>query len=144
MHNNSLTVREVIADTQVMGKDRAWCLQKGNVVTIPCGLMHFDEKLHPDPDGYHPRRFLDKALGGEGEGHAKTTKPFGGGSTHCPGRMFAEQQMIGLVAGILRRYDVEITSPTYTIPMFSEFDDIANQPPIYSRFSKRKDVSAAA
>lgn len=99
-----------------MGKDRAWGLQKRNVVIIPCGLMHFNEKLRPDPDGYHPRRFLDRALSGESEGHAKATKPFGGGSTHCPGRVFAEKQMIGLVAGILRRYDVEITSPTYTIP----------------------------
>lgn len=140
MHNNSLTVREVTATTQVAGK-RTWQLEKGNVVSIPCGLMHFNEKLHPAPDEFHPERFLDTALGGEGESHSRTTKPFGGGSTHCPGRVFAEKQMIGLVAAMLMRYDMHIISPTWEMPTVSEFDDIAARPPIYFQISKREATS---
>jgi cytochrome P450 len=136
MHNNSLTVREVIEDTK-LGARQTWDLQKGNVVTIPCGLMHFDERLHPDPDNFHAKRFMDKTVGGEGESHSRTTKPFGGGSTHCPGRVFAEKQMIGLVAALIMRYDIEITSPDWKMPIVSEFDSIMNEKPVYFRYSKR-------
>lgn len=70
MHNNSLTVREVIAPTELAGSkssERRWCLEQGGVVSIPCGLMHYSEKLHPDSDAFHARRFLEGSLGGEGE-----------------------------------------------------------------------------
>jgi hypothetical protein len=141
VHNNSLTVREVIADTQLEGKDkRTWTLHKGGVVNIPCGLMHYNEALHPDADNYHPRRFMEKTLGGEGENAARTTKPFGGGSTHCPGRVFAEKQMIGVISAVVMRYDLEVTSPGWEIPLIGEFDTLARQKDIFINFSKRQPV----
>ncbi|KAJ6142458.1 hypothetical protein N7471_001911 [Penicillium samsonianum] len=91
---------EVVADTQFTGKKK-WFVQKSGVINIPCGLVHFNEALHPDAESFHARRFLEKSLGGEGESHARTTKPFGGGATHCPGRVFTEKQMIGMVASIV-------------------------------------------
>ncbi|KAJ5822472.1 cytochrome P450 [Penicillium robsamsonii] len=136
MHNNSLTVREVTADTKFTGKN-TWQVQKGGVINIPCGLMHFNEALHPDPESFHARRFMEKDLGGEGESHARTTKPFGGGSTHCPGRVFAEKQMIGLVAALLMRYDMGIVNADWKMPLVSEFDDITKQPTVWVRISKR-------
>ncbi|KAI5194191.1 hypothetical protein AUEXF2481DRAFT_45295 [Aureobasidium subglaciale EXF-2481] len=132
IHNNSLTVREVIAPTELSGKSgRTWRLEKGGVVSIPCGLMHYNEKLHPDPDGFHPGRFMEKTLGGEGESASRTLKPFGGGSTHCPGRVFAEKQMIGLVAGMIWRYDMTIVNKKQKIPKVGEFDNLAKQPAIW-------------
>ena len=139
MHNNSLTVREVTADTELVGH-KTWTLKKGGVVNIPCGLMHYNESLHPDSAGYHPRRFMDKQRGGEGENAGRTTKPFGGGSTHCPGRVFAEKQMIGLISSVVMRYDLEIVSEGYKIPLIGEFDTLARQKDIYIKFQKRKAV----
>lgn len=143
IHNNSLTVREVIAPTELSGKNgRNWFLEKGGVVSIPCGLMHYNEKLHPNPDDFHAGRFLETSLGGEGENPSRTTKPFGGGTTHCPGRVFAEKQMIGLVAGMVWRYDMKIVNEKkWEIPRVGEFDNLAKQSTIWIEFSKR-DVAA--
>ena len=140
IHNNSLTVREVIAPTHLSVKEgRTWYLEEGNVVSIPCGLMHYNEKLHPDPDAFHARRFMDQKLGGEGENPSRTTKPFGGGSTHCPGRVFAEKQMIGLVAGIVWRYDLKIVNTNkWQIPRIGEFDNLAKQATIWIEYKKRE------
>lgn len=140
IHNNSLTVREVIAPTELSGKSgRTWHLEQGGVVSIPCGLMHYNEKLHPDPDAFHAGRFLDKSRGGEGENPSRTLKPFGGGSTHCPGRVFAEKQMIGLVAGMVWRYDMKIVNTNkWEIPRVGEFDNLAKQPTIWIEFSRRE------
>lgn len=141
MHNNSLTVREVIAPTELTGKDgHTWHLKQGGVVSIPCGLIHFNEKLHPDPDHFHARRFMDTALGGEGESAAKTTKPFGGGMNHCPGRVFGEKQMMSIVAGLIWRYDIKIVSDKWKIPIIGEFDSLPKQPTIWLAFSKRKEL----
>ena len=136
MHNNSLTVREVVANTEFTGKKK-WFVQKGGVINIPCGLMHFNEALHPDAECFHARRFLETSLGGEGESHARTTKPFGGGSTYCPGRVFAEKQMIGMVAAMVMRYDLEIANADWQMPLVSEFDDITKQPTVWLKISKR-------
>jgi len=140
VHNNSLTVREVIAPTQLQTKNgNSWYLEQGGVVSIPCGLMHYNETLHPDPDSFHARRFLDSKQGGEGENPARTTKPFGGGSTHCPGRIFAEKQMIGLVAGMMFRYDMRVVSENkWEIPRVGEFDNLAKQPTIWIEFKRRE------
>lgn len=141
MHSNSLTVREVIAPTQLTGKDgKTWQLQQGGVVSIPCGLIHYNEKLHPDPDRFHARRFMDIALGGEGESAARTTKPFGGGINHCPGRVFGEKQWMGIISGIVWRYDVKIASEKWTIPVIGEFDSLPKQPTIWLEFGKRKEI----
>jgi cytochrome P450 len=102
--------------------------------------MHYNEALHPDADNYHPRRFMEKKLGGEGENAARTTKPFGGGSTHCPGRVFAEKQMIGVISAVVMRYDLEVTSPGWEIPLIGEFDTLARQKDIFINFSKRQPV----
>ncbi|CDM28621.1 hypothetical protein DTO013E5_939 [Penicillium roqueforti] len=143
MHNNSLTVREVVADTQFTGKKK-WFVQKGGVINIPCGLMHFNEALHPDAESFHARRFLEKSLGGEGESHARTTKPFGGGTTYCPGRVFAEKQMIGMVAAMVMRYNLEIANADWKMPLVSEFDDITKQPNVWLKISKRNIVTSRA
>ena len=141
LHNNSLTVREVTAPTRLNGT-QTWDLKPGGVVSIPCGLMHFNEKLHPDAYAFRADRFMEKALGGAGESAARTTKPFGGGSTHCPGRVFAEKQMIGLVAAFIMRFNIKMVNEKFDIPPVSEFDDIWNRPRAILKISRREMASA--
>lgn len=139
MHSNSLIVREVIAPTELTSKDgQRWHLKEGGVVSMPCSLIHFNERLHPDAEKFHARRFMDTALGGEGESAAKTTKPFGGGINHCPGRSFGEKQWMSLIAGLVWRYDIKIASEKWEIPAAGEFNGLAKEPTIWLEFSKRK------
>jgi cytochrome P450 len=51
---------------------------------------------------------LPKELGGDGENHTKTLKPFGGGNSYCPGHVFAEKQVMGFLAEICWRYEITI------------------------------------
>lgn len=136
MHNNLLTVREVSKDIALPGT-QSWSLQKGNMISIPTALVHFDEQLHPQADDFHPRRFMETGQGGDGENAAKTLKPFGGGSTYCPGRIFGEKQMMGFIARILMGYEVEIKEKDWTIPPVMDFDDLWAHPHVTLRLQKK-------
>ena len=37
-----------------------------------------------------------------------TYRPFGGGSTYCPGRFIARQEVVAFVAFVLKRFEMEI------------------------------------
>jgi cytochrome P450 len=137
MHNNLLTVREVTKDLTLSGT-RDWKLQKGSVVSIPATLVHFDEGIHPSPEEFHPERFLDRSLGGEGENPSKTLKPFGGGSTYCPGRIFGEKQFMGFIAALVVNYDIEVTGKDWSVPPVSDFDDLWKRPRVHWKLSKRE------
>lgn len=53
------------------------------------------------------------------------------------GRAFAEKQIIGMVAAMLMRRNLEIANTDWKIPLVSEFDD-TKQPPVWRKISKRK------
>lgn len=142
MHNNLLTVREVGKDLTLPGT-RNWQLKKGNVISVPAALVHFDEKLHPSPDEFNPERFLEKAMGGKGENASRTIKPFGGGSTYCPGRIFGEKQMMGFIAALLMRFDIEVTENDWTVPPVSDFEDLWNHPRVHWKLRRRNSQVAS-
>ncbi|KAL7622516.1 hypothetical protein AAE478_008023 [Parahypoxylon ruwenzoriense] len=100
-------------------------LRKGAVVQIAGGVMHADTRIWgEDAGGFDYRRFLDGGGGGkrEAEGEAETGKKknpanhhyhpaafraFGGGKTLCPGRHFATNEILALVALVVLRFDVK-------------------------------------
>ena len=97
---SSSSVRYVTEDTIVGGK----ILRKGNRVVIPNRQLHFDEnvfggKVHE----FKSTRFIDN----EGLIRSGSWRPFGGGSTMCPGRFIAKQAVIAFVAMMLQCFDVE-------------------------------------
>lgn len=62
-------------------------------------------------DRFDPDRFCrDKTLG-----RCSSYRPFGGGSTYCPGRFIARQEVIVFVAYVLKRFDVELLEPGKTL-----------------------------
>jgi len=123
MHNNLVTLRHVERETRIPTRPE-WLLQKDHLISIPAAAIHYDEKLHPDPDEFHPDRFMDKALGGGGENAGRTLKPFGGGASYCPGRLFGEKQMMGFIAALIMRFDVQMVEEDFEIPPVSDFDDL--------------------
>jgi cytochrome P450 len=116
------TIREVLEPTELVSGDRIWKLKKGGVVTLPSCLLHMNPSLHPEPHMFRPRRFLAAALGGDGGNHTKTLKPFGGGTSYCPGRVFAEKQVMGFLAEMCWRYEITLLNKdTFTIPDNADF-----------------------
>jgi len=51
---------------------------------------------------------MAKELGGKGENFLKGVRPFGGGVSYCPGRVFAEKQIMDFLAQMVGRFKVEV------------------------------------
>lgn len=116
-------------------QDGEYLLRKGGVVQIAGGVMHANKTTWGDDAHiFNPRRHLRKNLlryqhknnelsndsaitniseklstGGRGGEaiHPGALRPFGGGSSRCPGQAFATAEILNLVACILLRFDIE-------------------------------------
>ena len=127
LHNVAASVREVVEPTQ-LAAHRTWNLKRGSMVTMPALLIHKNPALHPDPESFHPKRFLDVQVGGNGANRAKTMKPFGGGPTLCPGRVVAEKQVMSFIAAMCVRYDMKLMTQGWEFPDHSDFEYVAGRP----------------
>ena len=109
--------RDIHEDTTLPLDDgkRQLLLQKGSQVFAPSWLTHRDDAAWGDPLAhvFCPERFL-KADPATGEVAFTTASaagrmiPFGGGKPHCPGRVFAKQEVLGAVAMLLLTFDFEV------------------------------------
>jgi cytochrome P450 len=91
------------------GVPRVYELRKGAVIAMPSSLLHHDLAIHVEPEVFNPERFLPRDLGGMGtQVSSATLRPFGGGISYCPGRVFAEKQVTGFLAGFLVRYNFTV------------------------------------
>lgn len=96
----SSSVRYVTEDTIIGGK----ILRQGNRVMIPNRQLHFDENVFGKKSrDFNSTRFIDN----DGLIRSGSWRPFGGGSTICPGRFIAKQSAITFVTMILQRFDIE-------------------------------------
>ena len=100
----SASVRHVTEDTIIGGK----LLRKGSRLMIPCRKLHFDESVFgSDVGSFGSDRFLrnkDLTRGG-------SWRPFGGGTTQCPGRFAAQKVVVSFVGTLLKRFHVRIDGP---------------------------------
>ncbi|KAM7202918.1 Cytochrome P450 [Naviculisporaceae sp. PSN 640] len=100
------SVREVLEDTTLDG----YLLKKGAMLQMPTRIIHTDETIWgPTVNDFNPRRFLPEE---------KANRPrdvcfrsFGGGKTLCPGRHFATNEVLAVVAVFLSRFDMEPVDP---------------------------------
>ncbi|KAL9047917.1 MAG: hypothetical protein Q9162_007911 [Coniocarpon cinnabarinum] len=107
MYSEGATVRLVIEDTLI---DNRFLLRKGAVLQMPNSVIHRDKQAWGDTT-YNARRFLkDRKSEGKGNSAATTSagsyRPFGGGSTLCPGRHYATMELMGMVAFLIWRFDI--------------------------------------
>ncbi|KAK5626333.1 hypothetical protein RRF57_002048 [Xylaria bambusicola] len=87
-------------------------LKKGAVVQIAGGVIHADQSIWGDNvDDFNPRRFLEpKQQSGavkQNQIHPAAFRAFGGGKTLCPGRHFAMNEILSLVALVVLIFDIE-------------------------------------
>ncbi len=99
--NSSSSVRSVSSKTIVGG----FTFHIGMKVIIPYRQLHFDEAVFgADAQVFDAERFLKH----KNLNRSPSYRPFGGGSTYCPGRFIARQEVVAFVAIVLRRFDVEL------------------------------------
>lgn len=112
VHARGASSRFVREDVMLDGK---YLLKKNMVVQMPMAAMHLDPRIWGDDAAcFQPRRFLD--------GNHKTARstaayrPFGGGTSMCPGRHFVTLESLALTAYILLRFDVSPSKGPWFIP----------------------------
>ncbi|KAF9691170.1 hypothetical protein EKO04_010672 [Ascochyta lentis] len=112
----------ILADT--------WLLRKDCVVQLPGSVIHHDPEIWgADVDLFNPDRFLYSVNGSKSnpdgtipEGKAHFIHPaafrsFGGGASLCPGRHFANMEVLGLAAVLIMGFDMEpIDGTTWNPP----------------------------
>ncbi|KAF8993747.1 cytochrome P450, partial [Hymenopellis radicata] len=100
--SSSISFRTVMEDTNLCD----YTLRKGAIVLCPTLPRHFDTAVWgPDALSFVPDRFIRPSKDGILKGNEKLVRAFGGGTSLCPGRYFAAQEVVAFVAIALERYD---------------------------------------
>ena len=92
-----------------------YLLKKDSIIQVASGVIHMDEKIWGEDAGeFNARRFMSAS---ETEKTATAPLPknvpsaafraFGGGSVICPGRHFAQSEIVGFVAAVVMGFDFE-------------------------------------
>ena len=95
--------RQAIADVTIGGYD----LPRHQVVLISSYALHHRAEIWPDPERFDPSRFEPAA---EEKRHKQAYLPFSAGPRTCIGNLFALMEGPIVLATILRRMDLELTS----------------------------------
>lgn len=103
-------IRQVEEDTILGG----YTFIEGAIVMMPVRPNHFDPNVFGDDvDDFVPERFirteeeLARSPGLKNPG-TKVLKAFGGGTTLCPGRHFAANEILSSVAAILEKFELDV------------------------------------
>ncbi|KAL9019113.1 MAG: hypothetical protein Q9185_003587 [Variospora sp. 1 TL-2023] len=113
----STTIRNVV-DSLTLGGKR---LRKGTKVIIPGRQLHLDGRAFgADAKSFDPERFLAK----KDLVRSSNFRPFGGGTTYCPGRFLAKREVLTFVALVLARFELSLSKPENgaTVP-FPQIED---------------------
>jgi cytochrome P450 len=96
------SVRQVMEDTYL----GPWLLKKGAMLQMPSRVIHQDTTLWgSDAAEFNPRRFLPENR--QNRPKDVCFRAFGGGKTLCPGRHFATNEVLAVVAVFLARLDMK-------------------------------------
>lgn len=118
-----LLTRGVMQDMTIsMANGQEYKIREGDRVAVFPYLVHVDPEVHPDPLTFKYDRFLNT------DGSRKTdfykggqklkyySMPWGAGTTMCPGRFFATNELKQFVFLMLTYFDMELTNPNEEIP----------------------------
>ncbi len=93
------------------------------MVQMPTRIIHKDPSLWgTDVDAFNPRRFLKDSEAQKSDGGAKKRpnaaafRTFGGGTTLCPGRHFATNEVLAVTAMFVLRYDMAPVAGPWSMP----------------------------
>ena len=100
---SSSSVRNVVKPIMIGGK----LLQPGHKLLIPLRQQHFNREAYgANVDHFNAERFLrDPSLA-----QGSNFRPFGGGTTHCPGRFLGRREVLTFVALVIHRFDARLAT----------------------------------
>ncbi|KAK3322888.1 cytochrome P450 [Apodospora peruviana] len=116
VYSTGIAARVVLEDHFLDGR---FLLKKGATV------MMINPVAHTDPTAwglralqFDHRRFLKGVTGGQEGPHKSRSafRPFGGGTTLCPGRHFASTEILAFVALLILRFDVVPLEGRWKVP----------------------------
>jgi hypothetical protein len=107
--NFQVSIRMVETDTILSAGSETILVKKGSVVQIPAGVTHTSTATWgPNSDMFDGRRFMKQVEEEKEQSKAKRSAyiPFGGGKHLCPGRHFAQAEILGMVAAVITGFEV--------------------------------------
>lgn len=115
LHSTPISVRTVARNVvvhEVKGSGPSYALDAGSIVAAPLGLHHHHPRYFESPTTFQPSRFLKSNKDEEGKKtvNERISRPWGVGKSACPGRVYAEQEILAFVAGILALWGFEPAS----------------------------------
>lgn len=118
--NAAASIRHVASPTEIGGK----MLRSGTKVLMPYLQLHCNEDVWgSNANQYDPERFLKNGKLRQNSSY----RPFGGGTTYCPGRFMAKREVFSFVTFALHRFQIrlaqtlskfESANPSEGIPRF--------------------------
>ncbi len=119
-----LLTRAVLQDMTIkMADGREYLIRQGDRMAVfPYSAIHIDPEIHPDPQLFKYDRFLnpdrtkktDFYKGGKKVKYY--TMPWGAGTSMCPGRFFATNELKLFVFLMLVYFEFELKNPDEKIP----------------------------
>lgn len=113
----ALSLRQVLKDTVLNDQ---YLVKAGAVIQMPVGVPHADPNIWGSTVGdFDPSRFLksNTKTSVDQRQQSATYRPFGGGSTLCPGRHFASTEILAVAAMCFLRFDMEPVEGKWTTPV---------------------------
>ena len=91
-------------------------IPQGASVVVPAYNAHRDPTVYPDPETFHPFRFVDQGSSEKGVKSASSSYvntgcdylAFGSGKYACTGRFFAAVELKVMLAYIILNYDIDV------------------------------------
>ncbi|KAL5324197.1 hypothetical protein ACEPPN_008741 [Leptodophora sp. 'Broadleaf-Isolate-01'] len=104
-----VALTESVEDAATFGKPipQTYHISKGNFLVIPHAVMQMDPRIWERPTEFNPSRFLVPDEKDPKKMHAEMghLHAFGGGTSICKGRFFAEREVLIFAAGLLATWD---------------------------------------
>ena len=123
--------------------DDRYLLTKGALVQISATAVHSDPDVWgPNAANFDPERFLKP-----GKVHPSAFRTFGGGSTLCPGRHLASDEILVFTAMFLHSFDVGFTADTPCLPKRDDTNMLSITKPkrdLALRLSRRQGMEKAS
>lgn len=103
LNGGAMVSRRVLSRTELGGK----ILEPGNSILIPSRQLHKNEQVWGDDvNEFDAFRFAKK----KSLARHSSYRPFGGGTTYCPGRVLAKEEVFGFIGILLHRFDVRLAN----------------------------------
>uniref|UniRef100_A0A6J0VKY8 7-alpha-hydroxycholest-4-en-3-one 12-alpha-hydroxylase n=1 Tax=Pogona vitticeps TaxID=103695 RepID=A0A6J0VKY8_9SAUR len=123
MASAPMLIRMVLEDMDIkMNNGKVYRLRKGDKVGLfPFSSAHMDPEIHPEPHVFKYDRFLGlngtkKEFFKNGEKVKYSTMPWGAGTSICPGRFFAVNEIKLFAFLVLTHFDLELVNPEEKVP----------------------------